>query len=69
MATESEVFDTEKLIIEVERRPGIYDKRIPEYSDRNAKEKLWIEVCEQVVPNWGRMETEERREKGENMFL
>jgi hypothetical protein len=28
----------------------------PEYCDKHCKEKLWIEVCEAVVPNWSWMD-------------
>jgi hypothetical protein len=35
----------------VEKRPALYNKATPEYGDKNCKEKLWIEVCEAVLPN------------------
>jgi hypothetical protein len=34
------VEDIEKLILEVERRPPLYKKKLKEYSDRNVKDKL-----------------------------
>jgi hypothetical protein len=40
------VEDIEKLILEVERRPPLYNKKLKEYSDRNLKDKLWYEVYE-----------------------
>jgi len=43
------VEDVEKLIVEVERRPLLYNKKLKEYSDRNLKDKLWYEVYESVV--------------------
>lgn len=36
--------DTER-ILEVEKRPALYNKKLKEYSDRTKKEKLWGEVC------------------------
>jgi hypothetical protein len=33
---------------------------IPENSDKSCKEKLWIEGCEAVVPNWSQLHTTER---------
>jgi hypothetical protein len=51
------IFDSERLITEVEKRPALYNKATPEYTDKHCKEKLWIEVCEAVVPNWSRMDT------------
>ena len=34
------VINTERLIIEIEKRPGIYNKQLTEYSNRDIKEKL-----------------------------
>ena len=51
----TEFFDTEKLVVEVERRPAVYKTRLPEYSDKHVKEKSWTEVCEAIVPNWGQV--------------
>jgi hypothetical protein len=44
------VEDIEKLILEVERRPPVYNKKLKECSDRNLKDKLWYEV-QSVVTN------------------
>jgi len=44
-------FCSERLITEVEKRPALYNKATPEYSDKHYKEKLWIEVCEALVSN------------------
>jgi hypothetical protein len=41
-------FYSEKLITEAEKRPTLYNKVTPEYSDKQCKEKIWIEVCEAV---------------------
>ncbi|GFG33979.1 hypothetical protein Cfor_07524, partial [Coptotermes formosanus] len=60
MELDFKVFDSERLIAEVQKRPALYNKAIPEYSDKNCKEKLWIEVCEAVLPNWSRLDTRER---------
>ncbi|KAG5862027.1 hypothetical protein JTB14_025315 [Gonioctena quinquepunctata] len=48
----SDYCDSEKIILEVEKRPAVYNKQLPEYSDKNIKEELWVEVCEAVVPEW-----------------
>jgi hypothetical protein len=42
----------EKLIEEVEKRPGLYLKSLKEYSDTNHKKKLWEEVCTDLIENW-----------------
>jgi hypothetical protein len=49
-------FDSERLITDVEKRPALYSKATPECSDKNCKEKLWIELREAVVPNWSRLD-------------
>ena len=51
------IFDSEKIISEVQKRPALYDKATPEYSDKHCKHKLWTEVCDAVVLNWSRMDT------------
>lgn len=57
---------TEKLILEVGVRPGLYNMAPPEYSDRNLKLKLWEEVCQQVIPTWNDLDFKENAEKGRN---
>ncbi|KAJ8935398.1 hypothetical protein NQ314_012816 [Rhamnusium bicolor] len=39
MSLDSDYFDSEKLIIEVEERPALYNKVLSEYSDKNVKKK------------------------------
>ena len=63
------VEDIEKLILEVERRPPLYNKKLKEYSDRNLKDKLWYEVYESVVTNWSELAAEQKSEKCLLIFL
>ena len=63
------VQDIEKLILEVERRPPLYNKQLKEYRDRNMKYKLWYEVYESVVTNWSELPAEQKSEKGMLIFL
>jgi hypothetical protein len=51
----------------VEKRPALCNKATPEYSDKHCKEKLWIEVCEAVVPNWSRMDKTARVATGKSV--
>jgi len=56
--------DVEKLILEVERRPPLYNKKkLKKYSDRNLKDKLWYEVYESVDTNWSELPAEQKSEK------
>ena len=65
----SVVEDIEKLILEVERRPALYNKKLKEYSDRNLKDTLWYEVYESVVTNWSELAAEQKSEKCMVIFL
>ncbi|KAK5647841.1 hypothetical protein RI129_002733 [Pyrocoelia pectoralis] len=38
------MFDTEKFICEIEKRPAIYNVKMKEYSNRDIKAKMWEEV-------------------------
>jgi len=38
------IFDSEKIKSEVQKRPALYDKATPVYSDKHCKQKLWTEV-------------------------
>ncbi|XP_054282081.1 transcription factor Adf-1-like [Macrosteles quadrilineatus] len=57
----------DKLIDEVEARPPLYKKSLKEYSDIILKKKLWEEVCEAVVDNWGTLQTKEKANEGTNI--
>jgi hypothetical protein len=63
------VEDMENLILEVERRPPLYNKKLKECSDRNLKDKLWYEVYESVVTNWSELPAEQKSEKDMLIFL
>lgn len=39
-------FDTEKFIIEVERRPSLWNSKSSEYADRNKKVRNWEELVD-----------------------
>jgi len=67
MDLDFKIFDSERFITEVEKRPALYNKVTPEYSDKHCKEKLWVEVCEAVVTNWSRMDTTARVATGKSV--
>ncbi|KAJ1522956.1 hypothetical protein ONE63_002093 [Megalurothrips usitatus] len=52
--------ETEQLIAEIERRPGIYDSGCPQYQDRVAKWTLWCEVCEIMTPRWHHLDEDRK---------
>jgi hypothetical protein len=57
------VEDIEKLLLEVVKRPPLYNRKLKEYSDSNLKDKLWYEVYESVVTNWSELPAEQKSEK------
>lgn len=57
-------FDCEKFIIQIEKRPILYEKNLAEFSNKTIKDKLWSEVCEAMVENWGQMKGEEKIKTG-----
>ncbi|XP_076236461.1 uncharacterized protein LOC143180551 [Calliopsis andreniformis] len=61
------MFDTEKFIEEIQKRPAIYDVNRSEYNDRNAKMAAWDEVCQVMVPNWARLTNEEKNVEEKNL--
>lgn len=39
-------FDTERFIIEVENRRGLWDLASNDYSNKDVKRQLWLEVVD-----------------------
>ena len=67
MDLDFKIFDSERLITDVEKWLALYNKATPEYCDKHCKEKFWIEVSEAVVPNWSRMDTTARVATGKSV--
>lgn len=63
------MFDTEKFIGEIRKRPAIYDVRSKIYSNRVAKLKYWHEVGAEMYEGWDTLDMMERRAIGEFEFL
>jgi len=60
MDIDFKIFDGERLTTDVEKRPALYNKTTPEYSDKHCNRKLWIELGDAVVLNWSRLDTRAR---------
>ncbi|XP_054281415.1 multiple PDZ domain protein-like [Macrosteles quadrilineatus] len=58
------MFDTEKFVLEVEKRPPLYDVQSKEYSNRNVKAQCWMEVGAAVHDNWEEMTPQMKDEAG-----
>lgn len=52
-------FDTERFIVEVERRTAIWNVSSPDYSNRELKKRQW----EEIVEMFGGEELQEREKK------
>lgn len=55
---------TKNIIIEVEKRPALYDKSLNTYRDRNTKARLWLEVYQNVCREWTNLTEAEKKTKG-----
>ncbi|KAL4714356.1 hypothetical protein ACJJTC_009708 [Scirpophaga incertulas] len=59
------MFDTEKLIVEVEQRPYLWNLSEKSYSDKFLKQKAWQEVAENCFEEWNNLRNED---KEKNIF-
>ncbi|XP_076030828.1 uncharacterized protein LOC143019011 [Oratosquilla oratoria] len=59
--------DTERFILEVEKRPALYNRRLNESCDTNEKKRLWLELCEMFIENWNELSPAEKRDKGKDL--
>lgn len=60
---------TEKFIELIRERPAIYNKSLPEHSNRIAIQKYWTEICEQIIVEWEKLKPKEKSEKGKNYLF
>lgn len=58
------MFDTELFINEVSIRPPLWNMTLKEYSDRDRKCKLWIEVGSIMVEKWAELSDQEKNKEG-----
>lgn len=56
------IFDTERLIIEVENRRGLWDLASNDYSNKDVKRQFWLEVVD--IFGGESMEDKEKAELG-----
>lgn len=58
------MFDYEKMIIEIESRPCLWNIGSAEYNDKHLKVLSWNSVAEVMYGNWNKISPSERDEKG-----
>lgn len=61
--------DVDVFISEVSIRPPLWDISLKEYSNRDVKTKLWIEVAKIVIEKWEELTNEEKNKEGEYILL
>ncbi|XP_067121320.1 uncharacterized protein [Centruroides vittatus] len=59
------MFDVEKFIGAVEKRPAIYNCKLKEYSNRDIKRKYWDEIGKEMYEKWDRYSAVEKNELGD----
>lgn len=55
---------TERFIQEIQKRPAIYNNRLPEHSDRQMITRLWHEICAAMVSSWEILSSVEKSKAG-----
>ncbi|PNF33634.1 hypothetical protein B7P43_G13017 [Cryptotermes secundus] len=58
-------FDTERLIIEIQSRPSLWDSSATEYANRDLKQRNWEELVE--IFGGGDLSTAEKKELGQEL--
>ncbi|CAG4976482.1 unnamed protein product [Parnassius apollo] len=57
------VVDPEVLIIEVEARPFLYAKTLPEYSNKIIKNNAWEDITKKLSEDWETLNNDEKNSR------
>lgn len=57
-------FDTERVIVEVQCRPAIWDQSSEIFKDRDAKSKAWLDICTVLFQNFDDWSAAEKNIQG-----
>ena len=63
------MFDTDLFIQCVQERPALWEKSAKDYSDKNKREKAWMEIGAVMYKDWSDLKSQEREKKGKTVFL
>lgn len=58
--TMSWAVDPEALILEVECRPLLYSKCLPDYSNKVLKNNVWMDLSKKLSVDWENLTNEEK---------
>lgn len=62
------MFDYEKLIIEVESRPCVWNISTSDYHNKNMKSLAWNSICEAVCSDWDELSLSVKEERGKLFY-
>ena len=54
----------DNFISEIEKTPPLHNEKLKEYSNKDLKKKLWMELCEKFIQHWSEIGFAEKEEKG-----
>lgn len=58
------MFDIDKFIVEVQKRPAVFDVKSKDYSNKEVKARCWEEIGRAMFDNWEAMSTLEMATAG-----
>lgn len=61
-------FDTERVIVEVQCHPAIWDQANELYKDRDARTAAWVEICKELFENFENFSEAEKKTTGKHFF-
>lgn len=59
------IIDTERVILEVQCRPVLWDMSNDFYKDRDARQAAWLEICKELYENFEGFSDAEKKSTGE----
>lgn len=60
------MFDTEKLITEIQRRECLWNSKSKGYLDKGARREAWEEIGRLYHDDWDTVSSEEKDTRGKN---
>lgn len=54
-------FDTERVILEVQCRPAIWDQASDLYKDRDARTSAWLDICKEIFDSFENFSEAEKK--------
>ncbi|GJQ78830.1 hypothetical protein Trydic_g2672 [Trypoxylus dichotomus] len=59
--------NTDLFIREIKKRPALYNPNLQEYTDKDFKKRMWLELCSMFIENWNRLTNTEKRFKAKKL--